>query len=169
MIHHRMYWAVELTLFTLVLILFSSFARGALNTVMVPISLTPEPVLSVNAHKEMPIPFEEFNENSENSLVEIDLINPLPGQKISNKHTFLAMVSVKGLAVVSFIIEYPDGVHSQSFSALHMGQSVWKLNLQGFTQGRWHWWVVARNISHSSGFGVRSAVVDFVVTQDEPA
>ncbi len=169
MIHHRLYWAVELTLFALVLILFSSVARGALNTVMVPVSLSAEPELLVNANKEMPIPFNEFDVASENSLTQIALINPLPGQKITNKHTFLAMVSVKGLAVVSFIIEYPDGIHSQSFSALYVGQGVWKLNLQGFTQGRWHWWVVARNISLSSGFGVRSPVMAFVVAHEEPA
>ncbi|MEH6347247.1 MAG: hypothetical protein V7785_19285 [Bermanella sp.] len=169
MIHHRMYWVVELTLFALVLILFSSIARGALNAVMVPISLSPETPLSVNANKEMPIPFEGFDEQDKNSPADIALINPLQGQEITSRHTFMAMVSVRGLAVVSFIIEYPNGIHSQTFSALHMGKSVWKLELKGFTQGRWHWWVVARNISHSSGFGVRSPVTAFVVKHGEPA
>lgn len=169
MIHHRMYWAVELTLFALVLILFSSIARGAVNTVMVPISLSPETPLSVNANKEMPIPFEGFDAQDESSQTYIALINPLQGQEIASGHTFIAMVRVKGLAVVSFIIEHPNGLQSQTFSALHIGQSVWELKLQGFTQGRWHWWVVARNISHSSGFGVRSAVTPFVVRHREPA
>ena len=169
MIHHRMYWAVELTLFALVLILFSSLARGALNTIMVPISLTQETPPAISAQKDMPILTESFGVHEDNFPVRIALLNPMNEQRINNTHTFMAMVSVKGLAVVSFIIQSPDGHHKLTFSALHMGKSIWKLNLQGFTQGRWHWWVVARNISHSSDFGTRSPIAAFVVGDVKPA
>jgi hypothetical protein len=169
MIRRRMYWAVELTLFALVLILFSSLARGALNTVMEPIVLTPQAAPHISAQQTMPILIESFGEQEEDFSTNIALLNPVHGQEISSIHTFMAIVSVKGLAVVSFIIEYPDGIHRKTFSALHVGESLWQLNLKGFTQGRWHWWVVARNISHSSGFGTRSPVVTFMVNDQEPA
>jgi hypothetical protein len=63
---------------------------------------------------------------------------------------------------VSFVITYPGGAQTQSFSPARNGD-VWSITLQNFTDGIWSWHVVAKNGARKGGLTTESATVTFTV------
>lgn len=207
MIYRRMYWAVELTLFALVLILFSNIARGAVHAATVHMdkaqvihhwtfekrrAAVPRDFVidgrglaylrqpngglkpyghEVSAQKEMPIPQGKPSSQGDSTPPSIASLDPAQGQEIGESHTFSASVSdASGVRSVDFVIEYPDGVSTQSFSASNAGNNVWSANLQGFSNGNWRWWVVATDSTKRGGNTATSQITGFSVnTSGEPS
>lgn len=82
---------------------------------------------------------------------------------IGASDTFSATVTDdSGVKSVSFTIEYPNGVTTQTFNPGKSGD-MWSIDLQGFTNGEWRWWVTAKDASGKGGNTGTSAPVDFTV------
>jgi len=92
-------------------------------------------------------------------------VNPAEGAVIGASQTFSAKVtdSESGVRSVSFVIRYPNGTTTQSFSAARGANDVWSVTLQGFSDGNWAWWVEARDAASGRGNRSTSEVVSFVV------
>jgi hypothetical protein len=99
----------------------------------------------------------------------ISNLDPGSGAVIGASHTFSADVTDQesGIRSVSFVIQYPNGVTEQSFSASKEANSdTWSVTLQGFTDGDWHWWVVAKDGARKGGNTAKSDTVKFSVKTD---
>ena len=92
-------------------------------------------------------------------------MNPTEGAVIGAAQTFSATVTDAGSGVrsVSFVIRYPNGTTTQSFSAARGANDVWSVNLQGFSDGDWAWWVEARDAASGRGNRSTSKVANFAV------
>ncbi len=86
------------------------------------------------------------------------------GGTIGASYTFSATVTDNsGVASVSFRVQ-KTGFAAQSFSAVRDGKTdVWKVSLQGFSDGDWNWWVVAKDASGKGGNTATSPTVSFKV------
>ncbi len=90
-------------------------------------------------------------------------MDPAQGSVFDAAYTFSAVVTdASGLKSVVFVVEYPDGVTTQSFNPSRSGD-VWAVSLQGFADGDWSWWVVAKDKAAKGGNTATSVVVDFTV------
>ena len=90
-------------------------------------------------------------------------MNP-DGSTIAAAHTFSAMVTdASGVKSVSFVVRYPDGVNTQSFSPASGSGDSWSISLSGFTDGDWSWWVVAKDGAAKGGNSGSSTEVSFTV------
>jgi hypothetical protein len=90
-----------------------------------------------------------------------------PGEDatIGASATFSAVVTdASGIRSVSFVVTYPDGVTTQSFSPSFVGSDTWQTTLQGFTDGAWRWHVVAKDKAKGGGNTATSADVNFTVS-----
>jgi hypothetical protein len=92
-------------------------------------------------------------------------MDPGAGSTIGTSATFAATVSdaESGVRSVAFIVTYPDGVTTQTFSASPGPGDVWSVDLQGFTNGSWSWSVEARDNAKRGGNRSVSASVAFTV------
>lgn len=68
-----------------------------------------------------------------------------------------------GIKSVTFIITYPDGINTQSFTPSFTGSDNWEINLQGFTDGNWSWQVIAKDGAGKGGNITISTSVNFTV------
>ena len=81
----------------------------------------------------------------------ISNMNP-DGVEIGAAFTFSATVTDDvGLRSVTFVITYPDGTNTQSFSAASSGGDTWSINLSGFSDGDWSWHVEAKDTAKRGG------------------
>lgn len=64
---------------------------------------------------------------------------------------------------MSFVIEYPNGSTTQNFNPSYQGNNVWSIPLQGFSDGHWRWWVVAKDNGDKGGNTRVSEALDFSV------
>ena len=97
----------------------------------------------------------------------ISNMDPAQGTAFETDYTFSAVVTdVSGLKSVVFVVEYPDGVTTQSLNPSRSGD-VWEVSLQGFSDGDWRWWVVAKDKGTKGGNTATSEVVDFTVGVSE--
>jgi len=91
-------------------------------------------------------------------------MDPAQGSSIGSSYTFSATITDdSGIKSVSFVIEYPDGSTTQSFSPSFQGNGVWSIDLQGFSDGNWRWWVVAKDTGDKGGNTRVSEAVRFAV------
>jgi len=92
-------------------------------------------------------------------------MTPADGAVIGASQTFSATVtdSESGVRSVSFVVRYPNGTTTQSFSAARGANDVWSVTLQGFSDGNWAWWVEARDAASGRGNRSTSEVVSFTV------
>lgn len=76
----------------------------------------------------------------------IDAMDPGAGATIGASYTFKATVTdTSGVKSVTFKIQKGTGT-VQSFAATKSADpNVWTVALQGFTDGAWQWWVVAKD------------------------
>ncbi|OUS26462.1 hypothetical protein A9Q99_18170 [Gammaproteobacteria bacterium 45_16_T64] len=92
----------------------------------------------------------------------ISNMDPSQGSMIDAAYTFSAVISDdSGLKSVVFVIEFPSGA-TQSFTPARSGDT-WSVGLQGFTNGEWRWWVVAKDFGAKGGNTAMSAMVEFSV------
>lgn len=94
----------------------------------------------------------------------ISAMDPASGATIGGSYAFSADVTDVGSGVrsVTFVITFPGGTQTQSFTA-SSGGDVWGVSLQGFTDGAWSWHVVARDNAPKGGNIRTSAEVPFTV------
>jgi len=90
---------------------------------------------------------------------------PAAGATIGASQAFSAIVTDadSGVRSVSFVIQYPDGVTTQTFSASRGTNDVWSVSLQGFSDGNWSWWVEARDGARRGGNRTTSELLTFTV------
>jgi hypothetical protein len=92
-------------------------------------------------------------------------MNPGAREIIGVSHTFSATVTdASGVKSVSFVIQYPNGTTTQSFSASKGANTdTWSTTLQGFTDGNWSWWVTAKDAAGKGGNSTTSETINFSV------
>ncbi len=96
---------------------------------------------------------------------QISSLDPAAGAAIGASYEFSAIVTDEnGLRSVTFVITYPDGVTTQSFSPSNTGGDTWSIALSGFTDGNWSWQVVARDTAKQGGNTATSADTPFTVS-----
>ncbi|MDD3762388.1 MAG: hypothetical protein PHP86_03745 [Nevskiales bacterium] len=89
---------------------------------------------------------------------------PADGATIAASATFSAVITdASGIRSVSFVVTYPDGVTTQSFTPTFVGNDTWETNLQGFSDGQWSWQVVAKDAAKGGGNTATSAPSGFAV------
>lgn len=94
----------------------------------------------------------------------ISIMSPAEGEVIADSHLFTAsIVDTSGIKSVSFVITYPDGVSTQSFTPTPVGDDNWSVQLQGFSNGDWQWHVVAKDNAGKGGNTTTSSQVAFTV------
>jgi hypothetical protein len=94
----------------------------------------------------------------------ISNLDPAAGAMIGASYTFSATVTDdSGIRSVSFIIRYPDGVTTQSFSPSAGANNTWSITLQGFFDGSWSWQVQARDTAKRGGNTATTAPAYFSV------
>jgi hypothetical protein len=92
-------------------------------------------------------------------------MDPASGDVIGSSHTFSATVTdASGVKSVSFVIQHPDGVTTQSFNASKgLNSDSWNVTLHGFTAGDWSWWIVAKDDAGRGGNTATSQPIGFRV------
>ena len=87
------------------------------------------------------------------------------GGTIGASHVFSATVTDNvGVRSVTFVVTYPDGSTTQSFSASNSGGDTWSTTLSGFTDGNWSWQVIAKDTARRGGNTATSPPVAFTVS-----
>ena len=72
-------------------------------------------------------------------------LDPASGATIGASYTLRADVTdPQGVRSVGVRLQKGSGT-VQSFSASNSGGSTWSVSLQGFTDGSWSWWLVAKD------------------------
>lgn len=107
-------------------------------------------------------PISGGNDNTPPYITNFD---PVAGAKIGASYQFSATITDdSGIKSVSFTIQHPDDVTTQSFSpARESGTDTWSINLQGFTDGNWRWWVNAKDTAKRGGNSSSSDPIAFLV------
>jgi hypothetical protein len=86
------------------------------------------------------------------------------GTTIDGTYTFSATITDESaIKIVYFTIIYPNGFTTQTFQALAGAGDTWYLNLVGFFDGNWQWYVVAKDNTKRGGNSVASPIVPFTV------
>lgn len=88
------------------------------------------------------------------------------GITIGASYTFKATVIDDSGVVksVTFNIQKSGSTFVNSFSASNSGSNIWSLNVSGFTDGTWNWWVVAKDGAKRGGNTGTSKTVTFGVS-----
>jgi len=102
---------------------------------------------------------------SDTTPPDITGMNPMDGATIGAVQTFSAVVTdaASGVKSVSFTIRYPNGSTTQTFNANAGTDGTWSVTLQGFSDGSWSWWVVAKDTAKRGGNIATSAIFNFTV------
>jgi hypothetical protein len=96
---------------------------------------------------------------------QISALDPASGSTIGASYTFSATITDNvGIRSASFVVTYPDGVTTQSFSASSAGGDTWETTLSGFTDGSWSWHVEASDTARKGGNQSVSAETPFSVS-----
>ncbi|MDH5327966.1 MAG: hypothetical protein OEZ68_11870 [Gammaproteobacteria bacterium] len=93
----------------------------------------------------------------------ISNMDPVQNQTVGSNYILSANITdSSGIASVSFVIVYPDGISTQTLSAAHAGNDRWETFVDGFSDGNWSWYVVATDASRKLNTAT-SATVNFSV------
>ena len=103
--------------------------------------------------------------NNDTTAPVITNLSPTEAAVIGTSQLFSATITddASGIKSVSFVITYPDGVTTQSFTPGYAGNDSWEINLQGFSNGNWRWHVVAKDGATKGGNSATSSSVNFTV------
>jgi len=102
--------------------------------------------------------------NSDTTPPSITNMDPAGGAVIGASYIFSAKVTDdSGVKSVSFRIRYPDGSTTPPFDATAGVDDTWSVTLQGFSNGSWSWWVVAKDTAKKGGNTATSDEVSFTV------
>ena len=86
------------------------------------------------------------------------------GATIGGTYTFSATITDESaIKIVYFTLIYPNGFTTQTFPALVGAGDTWYLNLVGFFDGNWQWYVVAKDNTKRGGNSIASPIVPFTV------
>jgi hypothetical protein len=86
------------------------------------------------------------------------------GITIGAAHTFSATITDESaIRIVYFTIIYPNGLTTQTFQAVAGEGDTWSLDLEGFFDGNWQWYVVAKDDTKWGGNSGASPIVPFTV------
>ena len=100
---------------------------------------------------------------SDSSPPTISNLDP-SGITIGDSYLFSATVTdASGVRSVTFVVTYPDGTTTQSFSASNSSGDTWSSTLSGFTNGNWTWHVEATDGSKGRGNRATSDATSFIV------
>ena len=120
-----------------------------------------------NSQSQGPTPLAKPGSGSNGDTVPptISEMKPDGTSSIGASYTFSATVTdTSGVRSVAFVVQYPDNVTTQSFSASQQsGTYTWQVSLQGFSDGNWSWWVVAKDAAPKGGNTATSNTVGFTV------
>jgi len=98
---------------------------------------------------------------SDTTAPTISNMSPAEGAVVGASATFSATVTdAGGVRTVSFVIVYPSG-QTQSFTPASDGNGNFTSTLNGFTDGAWGWYVVAKDNAKKGGNTATSATVNF--------
>jgi len=101
---------------------------------------------------------------SDTTAPTISNMDPAEGSIIGEAHTFSAVVAdTSGVKSVSFVIRFPNGVNTQTFSAVRGSGDTWSASLSSFSDGAWGWSVEAKDGAAKGGNSGSSTLVNFVV------
>lgn len=93
----------------------------------------------------------------------INSMQPAAGSTIGASATFSAVITdPSGIKSVTFYVRRSGGI-SQSFSPVYQDNDSWSITLQGFSDGAWEWWAVAKDNAGRTGNTATSATVSFTV------
>jgi len=94
----------------------------------------------------------------------ISNLSPSDGTTIGSEQTFSAVITdLSGIKSVSFVVTYPNGTTTQSFTPIFIGSDTWSTDLSGFTDGSWNWHAVAKDKGSKGGNTATSASSSFTV------
>ncbi|NVK43354.1 MAG: hypothetical protein HWE39_19095 [Oceanospirillaceae bacterium] len=120
----------------------------------------PDGSLRPYGHDVAATPFAGPPNSGDSTPPNIVMNSPAEGAEIGTSATFSADITdSSGIKSVSFVILYPNGSTTQSFTpAQTAGTDTWSTTLQGFSDGDWAWSVTAKD---SAGKGGNTATTDF--------
>lgn len=103
--------------------------------------------------------------NTDTTGPTVTMLTPSAAEVIGASHTFEASVAddLSGVKSVTFVIT-KNGGSDQSFNASHTGNDVWAVSLEGFTDGTWSWYVVAKDGAKKGGNTTTSNPIAFEVS-----
>ena len=91
-------------------------------------------------------------------------MDPAGGVTIPEAYTLSANVTdSSGIKSISFVVTYPDGTTTSTFTPTLAGNDVWEVALSGFTDGDWSWHVVAKDNGDKGGNTATSSEALFTV------
>ncbi|MBL4585141.1 MAG: hypothetical protein JKX83_11070 [Pseudomonadales bacterium] len=103
--------------------------------------------------------------SSDSTAPTITSTNPSDGATIGSAHTFSAVITdASGIKSVSFVVTYPNGTTTQSFTPANIGNDTWSTDLSGFSDGNWSWHVVAKDKGSKGGNTATSTSTNFTVS-----
>ncbi len=86
------------------------------------------------------------------------------GTTIGGTYRFSAKITDESaIKIVYFTLIYPNGLTTQTFPALAGANDTWYLDLVGFFDGNWQWYVVAKDNTKWGGNSAASPIVPFTV------
>lgn len=94
-------------------------------------------------------------------------LDPAQGAVVGDSYLFSAMIAGDSIRSVTFVVEFPDGVTRQGFAASRVDREHWRVNIRGFGQGDWRWWVVVKDDNWINDNMAMSEVVSFTVGRDD--
>ena len=98
----------------------------------------------------------------------VTVLEPLNGATVGAEVAFAATVTDdSGIRSVSFVIVYPNGTQSQSFTPNASGDT-YSTTLTGFTDGDWSWYVVAKDGAGRGGNTTTTQPTSFTVDTGVP-
>ena len=121
--------------------------------------------ITADVQSQQPRPFAKpvAGSGGDTAAPTISGMDPGNSQTIGATYTFSATVKdASGVRSVAFVIQYPDA-HTQSFNATQTATDTWQTSLQGFSDGTWHWWIVAKDAAPHGGNTATSDPVEFTV------
>ena len=102
--------------------------------------------------------------DTDNIAPVISAMSPADGSIIGQQQVFSATImDDSGIKSVSFVITYPDGITTQSFTPVAGVDNIWSVSLQGFSDGDWQWHVVAKDSASRGGNTAVSEKLNFSV------
>lgn len=101
--------------------------------------------------------------SSDTTPPSINNMDPGTGDTIGSSYMLSATITDEsGIKSAAFYVQ-KDGGLQQSFNPSAGANSIWSVSLQGFSDGNWSWWAVAKDGAGKGGNSGTSDLVNFTV------
>ncbi len=95
-------------------------------------------------------------------------LKPLEGDSIGTSGDFRAQITDdSGIKSVTFTIGYPSGM-TQNFTPSFLGEDIWGMTLNGFSDGSWRWQVTAKDGGPKGGNSGSTGWINFAAGGTAP-